>query len=478
MKKLILFIITIILNAQNFILQNGWNLKGTSNFISLKYFNNKKIEAIWSYNNSNKKWQAFFPNKSIDLQKYNIEKLKDIKKNKGFWIRTNQFTLISTTHSIFNQFNVGFGGAAFKFHNNIWMDVNDLIDANFSNYQNRITDFNLTAFKKVSKYVKNAKFIDIWITQNWQKEWYNLDSIQKLINKGKIPVFIYFYFGDHLNSKYLKEHKDEYFENVKKVANYFSKLKGTIFFIFEPEFNKKSITDNPDEFIDTISQAIDILKSKIPNSLISLCMMDTGVRDVNSPKKCGYENCALGDKDEWNRSIPIFKALNYKLDFISFQEMIGQFSRNPLNPGTWNNPNPIAYTDEELGINYIGKRVDNLAKFLIENLKKPVFLAYTSIATATWKDLNKDGKIQDNEINPLGWLDEAKSGYSQIKNCKNIFGFSIMNLFDNPTHDNGGWQFFLQNEYHLGIITGKILDNQLTGDIKEKDHLLELIFSK
>jgi len=283
-------------------------------------------------------------------------------------------------------------------------------------------------------------------------------------------------------NKLLKEYKDK---NVKVRLRGIGK-KGIEFFkyneveLFDTVVGLSSKPDKvkSDEFIKTISTAIDILKTKMKNALISLCMMDTGVRDVNSPKKCGYENCALGDKDEWNRSIPIFKALNYKLDFISFQEMIGQFSRNPLNPGTWNNPNPIAYTDEELGINYIGKRVDNLAKFLIENLKKPVFLAYTSIATATWKDLNKDGKIQDNEINPLGWLDEAKSGYSQIKNCKNIFGFSIMNLFDNPTHDNGGWQFFLQNEYHLGIITGKILDNQLTGNIKEKDHLLEIIFSK
>jgi len=382
----------------------------------------------------------------------------------------------SNSNTSSHNLNTGFGGDAFKFHNNIWMDVTDLIDGNFSKYKDKITDFNLTAFQKVSNYVKNATYIDIWITKNWQKDWYNLTSIQKLIDKGKIPVFLYFYFGDNLNSDYLQKNKDKYLDNVKKVANYLNELNGTVYFIFEPEFNKKSITDNPDEFIDTISQAIDILKSKMPNAKISLCMMDTGVRDVNSPKNCGYKNCALGDKDEWNKSIPIFKALNAKLDFISFQEMIGQFSRDPSNPGTYDNPNPIAYTDSQIGINYIGKRVDNLAAFLKENLKKPVMLAYTAIATATWNDLNNDGKIQDNEIDPLGWVKEAKNGYSQIKKCKNIFGFSLMNLFDNPTHDKGGWQFFLQNEYHLGIISGKIIDNQLTGNIKEKNNLLEIIF--
>jgi len=382
----------------------------------------------------------------------------------------------SNSNSNSKNLKTGFGGDAFKFYNNVWMDVNDLIDGNFSKYQNKITDFNLTAFQKVSKYVKNATFIDIWITKDWQKDWYNLNSIQKLIDKGKIPVFLYFYFGDNLNSDYLQQNRDKYLNNVKKVANYFSELNGTVYFIFEPEFNKKSITDNPDEFIDTISQAIDTLKSKMPNAKISLCMMDTGVRDVNSNKKCGYKNCALGDKDEWSKVLPIYQALNSKLDFISFQEMLGQFSRDPSNPGTYDNPNPIAYTDSQLGINYLGKRIDNLAEFLKENLNKPVMLAYTAIATAKWTDLNGDGKIQDNEIDPLGWLKEAEKGYSQIKQCKNIFGFSLMNLFDNPTHDNGGWQFFLQNEYHLGIITGKIIDKQLTGDIKEKDHLLEIIF--
>jgi len=382
----------------------------------------------------------------------------------------------SNSNTASHNLKTGFGGDAFKFHNNIWMDVNDLIDGNFSKYKNQITDFNLTAFKKVSDYVKNATYIDIWITKDWQKNWYNLASIQKLIDKGKIPVFLYFYFGDSLNNNYLQKNKEKYLDNVKKVADYFSKLNGTVYFIFEPEFNKKSITDNPDEFIDTISQAIDILKSKMPNALISLCMMDTGVRDINSNKNCGFKNCALGDKDEWEKAIPIFKALNSKLDFISFQEMLGQFSRDPSNPGTHDDPNPIAYTDSQTGIDYIGKRIDNLAVFLKEKLNKPVMLAYTAIATATWKDLNKDKKIQDNEIDPLGWLKEAKKGYSQIKKCKNIFGFSLMNLFDNPTHDNGGWQFFLQNEYHLGILSGKIIDSQLTGDIREKDNLLKLIF--
>jgi len=388
--------------------------------------------------------------------------------------------VIDTIAPIFNGFAVGFGGSqAFKFHNNVWMDVYDLINSNFSNYRDKITDFNLTAFNNVSNYIKNSKFIDIWITKGWQESWYNLSSLQKLINEGKIPVFIYFYFGDHLNSDYLKDNKENYLDDVKRVSNFFGELNGTTIFIFEPEFNKESIIKNPDEFIDTISKAIDILKLKMPDSLISLCMTDTGSRNVNSNKECGYENCALGDKDEWQKPLYIFKSLSNKLDFISFQEMIAQFSRDPSNPGTWDSPNPISYNDDEIGINYFGKRVDNLALFLKNNLNKPVFLAYVMLASGSWNDENDDGIIQDSEVNKTGWINEVHTGYSQLmNNTNNLFGFTVMNLFDDPNHDEGGYQFFMQNEYNFGIITSDIQDKQLTGNIKEKDNLLEVIFKE
>jgi len=408
----------------------------------------------------------------IEFVKHELE--KNVSKAK---IADN---VVNKIAPIFNGFGVGFGGSqAFKFHDNVWMDVYDLINGNFNNYKDNITDFNSTAFDEVHQDINNSKFVEIWITKGWEKSWYNLSSLQKLIDEGKIPVFIYFYFGDHLDNDYLKENKNDYFDDVQKVADYFGDLNGTTLFIFEPEFNKNSIIENPDEFIDTISKAIDILKTKMPNSLISLCMTDTGVRDVNSNKECGYDNCALGDKDEWQKSFPIFKALANKLDFVSFQEMIAQFSRDPSNPGTWDDPNPISYSDDEIGINYFGKRVDNFAKFLKDNLHKPVFLAYVMIASGSWDDANDDGDIQDDEVNASGWIDEMHTGYSQLMdNTNNIFGFGVMNLFDDPNHDAGGYQFFMQNEYHFGIITSTIKDKQLTGDIKEKDDLLGIIFKK
>jgi hypothetical protein len=74
-------------------------------------------------------------------------------------------------------------------------------------------------------------------------------------------------------------------------------------------------------------------------------------------EKCGYENCALGDKYEWNKYISM-----------------------------------------------------------------------------TYKNLRNDRKIF------------LKNG---------LFGYAPMSLIDHPRHDYGGYQFGMQNEYHLGIYENK-----------------------
>ena len=226
--------------------------------------------------------------------------------------------------------------------------------------------------------------------------------------------------------------------------------------------------------VSTLNEAIDILKKE--GRKLSLCMMDTGNRGVDLKySKCGYENCALGDKYEWSKSFPIYDKLIKKLDFISFQEMIAQFSRDPANPGSWDKPNPKSFTDKETGINYFDKRIDNFALFLKKRYNKPVFLPYIAIATATWNDKNGDGKIDKSEINPDGWIEKAENVYKNL-NSKNLFGYAVMELFDNPTHDKGGYQYFMENEYHLGIVGGEIKDNQLTEKLKFKGKILEYIF--
>jgi len=377
----------------------------------------------------------------------------------------------------YNQFNVGYGGAAsFKFYDNKWLNSTDILLGNYDGIKDEIVDFNETQFNTLSTYLNKSKYVTYWITKGWQEYWFDLQKIQEAIDAGKIPVFVYWYLGDELMNGLTTSKVDEYLEDIRKVNNYFSNLKGQQLWILEPEFNKQNILDNNDEqslFIDTIKQAVNIIKNK--ERKISLCMMDTGARDVNSTKVCGYENCSYGDNDEWDRVKPIYNALIDELDFISFQEMIGQFSRDDSNPGTWDEPNAISHTDDELGINNLAKRIDNFARHLKTTYNKPVYLPYITIATATWTDINDDGNITNDEINESGWEDKASNVYRDL-NSTSLFGYSIMELFDNPTHDDGGYQYFIDNEYHLGIVKSDINNSQLTGNIKFKGTILENVF--
>jgi hypothetical protein len=382
---------------------------------------------------------------------------------------------------LFQTYAVGFGGSSsFKFHNNIWLDATDLIHNDFKSYKNNITDFNESAFNTLSKKISKSRYIIYWMTKEWQENWFNVNSVQTLMDEGKIPVFIYWYFGDHLvEDGYLQNNKENYLEDVKRVATFIKQFNGDKLFILEPEFNKENILTDlnlRDIFIDTINKAIDILKSEDKNIYISLAMMDTGSRTTSSDLgKCGYNFCALGDKYEWQRVDPIYNSLLNKLDFISFQQMIGQFSRDPNNPGTWNNPNPKAFSDEEIGIEYLAQRLSNFATFLKNRYNKPVFLPYITIATATWKDINNNRLIENNEINSTGWELKAKNVYKNFY-AKDLFGYAVMALFDDPSHDEGGYQYFLNNEYHLGVITAPIIDKQLTGNIDFKSGIIDEIF--
>jgi hypothetical protein len=378
----------------------------------------------------------------------------------------------------FNQFNVGYGGAAsFKFYDNKWLNSTDILLNNVDE-NDEIVDFNESQFNNLSGYLNKSKYVTYWITKGWEESWFNLTKIQKAIDAGKIPVFVYWYLGDELMNGLTSSKVDEYLEDIRKVNTYFSTLSGQQLWILEPEFNKQNILNNNEEqelFIDTIKNAINIIKNK--ERKISLCMMDTGARDVNSTKVCGYENCSYGDNDEWDRVKPIYNALLDELDFISFQEMVGQFSRDDNNPGTWDEPNAISHTDDEIGINNLAKRIDNFATYLKTTYNKPVYLPYITIATATWNDSNDDGNITGNEINTSGWEDKASNVYRDL-NSTSLFGYSIMELFDNPTHDDGGYQYFMQNEYHLGVVKSDINNSQLTGNIKFKGTILENVFKE
>jgi hypothetical protein len=55
-----------------------------------------------------------------------------------------------------------------------------------------------------------------------------------------------------------------------------------------------------------------------------------------------------------------------------------------------------------------------------------------------------------------------------------------MELFDNPRHDYGGYQYLMNNEYHIGIIGSSAIDEVNTasyGDLYFKKYILKYIFN-
>ncbi len=394
--------------------------------------------------------------------------------------------------NLVNHFGVGFGGGnSFKFKSvndddYIWVSSVDLMldndIANNSSYQD-INDFNASAFTDLQNYLTNAKYFTMWVTKGWEEFWYDIDKINEAIKNGKIPVFVYWYFGDSLVDALPTETEiQEYKDDNKRFKEFLDKIDGMKFVIVEPEFNKQIVIDNPQEFTDMLSDTLDTLKDD--TTMLSLCMMDTGNRGVTQTyEKCGYENCALGDKYEWGLSKPIYDALLPKLDFISFEEMLGQFSRDPLNPGSWDEPNPIKYTDDELGIYQFSSRLENMVTYLYELYKKPIFLPYMAVATATWDDKNDDGVLDDDEVDKSGFETQANQIYKDINKTilqqKHLFGYSVMELFDEPNHDIDGYQFFMNNEYHLGVIKSSAtdgVDDATNGDIEFKKDILDSIY--
>ncbi|WP_457567849.1 hypothetical protein [Desulfurobacterium sp.] len=365
--------------------------------------------------------------------------------------------------------------------NVVWINLEDYILNNteaIDYYRTSVRDYNETAFKELQKNISSARFLIYWVTRDWEPEWINGTLLQEAMDRGKIPVFMFWYFGDSLYAMPSQSEIDGYYEKVALLKNFLSGLNGTKLVVVEPEFNEGIVETHQSEFADIFGRAIDILKS-VPDTYCGLVLTDTGSRNGVYPK-CGYATCSLGDKYEWSRFDDLISRLKERIDFIGFQEMFSQFSRDSDNPDAIK-----VYTYDALGLKDVRQRIINFADFLYDKWKKPVMLGYTTVATGVWNDANGNGIIDAGEYNPQGWNSVAEEVYGRIFGDKDelfkhhIFMEGLMAVFDNPHHDLGGSQFFLNNEYHMGVAisntTDGSFDSHIDGNILFKVNL-ETIF--
>jgi hypothetical protein len=397
------------------------------------------------------------------------------------------------TEAVFRGLGVGFGDRFFwDFYGEggsvIWVSVHDLVldDGIETNPEYaKISKFDPTAFDQLQGYLKNSKFLVFWLTRDWQEGWFDLDQLNTLTSRGYVPVFMYWFFGDSLKGLPSDREVEEFMKDLNdRVIPFLKRVKGKKLFVFEPEFNVPGIVEDPavaTEFALIMAEAMDRVKAEVPDLLISLCMMDTGNRNAGDTNpSCGYENCALGDLEAWLKADRVYLHLQDRLDFLCFQQMVSQFSRDPQDPNR-----PKAYTDEEIGIDYLPERILNLTRFLRYMYGKPVLLGYIAVASGTWNDVNGNGLIEDFEFDPEGWDHKVLQTFRRLRSLRpalkeaGLFGYIPMMLFDHPQHDEGGYHFFLKNEHHLGIVRTSAqgeVDLHLYGDIRPKGSVLEEIY--
>ena len=217
------------------------------------YFDLQVNEQCFEYNECDKLKPFTDANKPVFNAEYNSKYLDTYEMtklcNKANKLDFNTMVLpIKLDNSfrnscetyLYEQKGVGFGGSnAFKFHDNIWLNSSDLVLNNLDrDYYKGITDYNVSKFQNISKYLKKSKYIVYWITKGWKESWFSVSKIQSLIDAGYVPVFNYWYFGDKLMDG-LDSDLYAYYEDVKKVKSFLAKLNGTKMLIMEPEFNKK-----------------------------------------------------------------------------------------------------------------------------------------------------------------------------------------------------------------------------------------------
>ncbi len=70
------------------VLKEGWNMYGFNEEISVNLFNKPNVKILWFYDDINKKWKAYSPDKQLIslLKEAKIEILTNIPKDSGFWL--------------------------------------------------------------------------------------------------------------------------------------------------------------------------------------------------------------------------------------------------------------------------------------------------------------------------------------------------------------------------------------------------------
>lgn len=263
---------------------------------------------------------------------------------------------------------------------------------------------NLSYFLK--KELPNANAISMWITRDWEENWYPAETINKFIKRGYIPIFIFYWFGDDISPKFVKKNKNNYLNAIKKFTKFLQKINGEKIIILNPEFNENNISEYKN-FDYLQAKSILKIKGNVKNTKIGICFGDFG----------NYNK--IWDKINWDYAT---KNIDYSVrvsDFVAFQEMRAV---------TRNKNEEILNTPE---------RALAFSIYLYQKYKKPTFLAYLAISSYKSQNLQAQVIKKITKLIPI------------FKKSANLIGINYFNYIDNPLHKG----YFNEAEKYWGLKT-------------------------
>ena len=268
----------------------------------------------------------------------------------------------------------------------------------------------------------NVNSVSIWITKDWDNSWFRAKTVnENLVDKGYIPVFIFYWFRDDISVKFVKKNKKAYFKALDKFVEYLKEIKGKKIVVLNPEFNQKDIPSWVG-FNDILIKSIQKVK-KVKNVEVGFCVGDFGnYNKVNEP-------------NEWKLFHPsIKKAIKYA-DFLASQEMRAL---------TRNKPHHLLNTPY---------RALAFSRYLYKKYQKPIFLAYTAISS-----YGENGKYIHKEI-----LKSFADLMPLFKTHSNLIGWNFFHFWDMPKQVG----YFKEAEKFFGVISKEGVDKESLKYLKE-----------
>jgi len=270
-------------------------------------------------------------------------------------------------------------------------------------YKNCSFEKQIGLVEVLKKELPNVNAISMWITRDWQEEWYPANKVNEIIKKGYTPIFIFYWFADDISPSYVRKKQRKYYESLNRFINYLQQIKGEKIVILNPEYNETGMSDSI--FFDLLqTQSIKMIKDSVKNVKVGICLGDFG----------DYEKA--NDIQNWEMDRLSLTFSSKASDFIAFQEMRAI---------TRNTPKEILTTP---------KRILQYSKYLYNTYKKPTFLAYIAISSYKANDLQT--KVFKDLLKYIPEYKKAK-----------MIGINLFNYIDVPEHEG----YFLEAEKHFGI---------------------------